>query len=178
MTLIAHKLSTVVVVVAAFVFLMPVALAQSIDAGCSLTQIAGTSRHILSCQKGLSITVEAGARFTLVDLDKDGKTDSVRLRGKALLLDGPSGKAGTRFQVITPQAIAAVRGTKWAVDVQKNKTSVFVIRGRVSVRESTAKTSVFLGPGEGVDVEMSTTSLAVKRWPAARVSALLARFGQ
>jgi ferric-dicitrate binding protein FerR (iron transport regulator) len=178
MILISHKLSTLTVAVITVMFSIPMALAQSSSNGCSLTQIAGTSRHILSCQKGLAITIEAGARFTSVDLDKDGTADAVRLRGKALLLDGPSGKAGTRFQVITPQAIAAVRGTKWAVDVQKNKTSVFVARGRVSVRGSAAEAAVVLGPGEGVDVETGTTSLVVKRWPAARVSALLARFGQ
>jgi ferric-dicitrate binding protein FerR (iron transport regulator) len=178
MILISHKLSTVTVAVITVMFSIPMALAQSSSNGCSLTQIAGTSRHILSCQKGLSITLETGARFTVVDLDKDGTADAIRLRGKAVLLDGPTGKTGTKFQVITPQAIAAVRGTKWAVDVQKNRTSVFVVRGRVSVRGPAAKTAVLLGPGEGVDVETSTTSLVVKRWPAARVSALLARFGQ
>jgi ferric-dicitrate binding protein FerR (iron transport regulator) len=168
----------VVVALIALIFSMPVAWAQSNVTGCSLNQIAGTSRQILRCQKGLTITVETGARFTLVDRDKDGNADQARLRRKALLLEAPKGKAETGFQVVTPQAIAAVRGTKWAVDVQKNKTSVFVVRGRVAVRSPAAKTSVFLGPGEGVDVEKGAGSLTVKRWPAKRVSALLARFGQ
>ncbi len=178
MNLIANKLPTVAIAVFACMLSVPVASAQSSNTGCSLNQVAGTSRQILRCQKDLTITIETGARFTLVDRDKDGNADSARLRRKALLIDGPAGKAGTRFQVVTPQAIAAVRGTKWAVDVQKNRTSVLVIRGRVAVRRPAAKTSVFLGPGQGVDVDEGASTLIVKRWPAARVSALLARFGQ
>jgi ferric-dicitrate binding protein FerR (iron transport regulator) len=178
MILIANNLPTVAVAVFACMFWVPVAAAQSSNTGCSLDRIAGTSRQILRCQQGLTITVETGARYGLLDRDRDGNADSARLRRKALLLEAPKGKAKTGFQVVTPQAIAAVRGTKWAVDVQKNRTSVFVVRGRVAVRRPAAKTSVFLGPGEGVDVEEGAGSLTVRRWPAARVSALLARFGQ
>jgi hypothetical protein len=36
---------------------------------------------------------------------------------------------------------------------------------------------VVLGPGEGVDVEPSG-ELIVKRWPSARVTALMTRLGQ
>jgi ferric-dicitrate binding protein FerR (iron transport regulator) len=178
MILMAHKLPTVMMAFIAFIFLVSAASAQSRSTGCSLNQVAGTSRQILRCQKGLTITVEAGARFTLVDRDKDGNVDRARLRRKALLLEAPRGKAGTGFQVVTPQAIAAVRGTIWAVDAKNNRTSVFVVRGRVAVRRPAAKTSVFLGPGEGVDVDEGVGSLTVERWPASRVSALLARFGR
>jgi ferric-dicitrate binding protein FerR (iron transport regulator) len=96
-----------------------------------------------------------------------------------LLIDGPVAKVKARFQVITPQAIAAVRGTKWAVDVQQGKSSVFVVNGRVAVRRANANTGgVVLGPGEGVDVEEGSAPLTVRRWPAERVSALMARLGQ
>ena len=82
------------------------------------------------------------------------------------------------FQVTTPQAIAAVRGTQWAVDVAGAKTSVFVVSGRVAVRRSASRTGVELGPGEGVDVEAGTGPLTVRRWPIARANALMARFGR
>jgi ferric-dicitrate binding protein FerR (iron transport regulator) len=75
---------------------------------------------------------------------------------------------------MTPQAIAAVRGTKWAVDAAEGKTSVFVVNGQVSVARRVGSNRVVLGPGEGVDVE-ATGDLTVKRWPPARVAALLAR---
>ena len=38
------------------------------------------------------------------------------------------------FEVITPQAIAAVRGTTWAVDVAAGKTSVFVEKGGLTCK--------------------------------------------
>lgn len=154
------------------------ALAQSNDFGCALERVGGTSRTILRCRDGLTITPEAGARYVLVDRDGDGSADAVRLQRKALLVDAPKGRSGSGFQVITPQAIAAVRGTRWAVDTASGKTSVFVVSGRVSVRRPSASAAVVLGPGEGVDVEPGTAPLTVRRWPAARAAALLARLGQ
>ena len=174
----AHEFPAVLAVFIVFLFSVSVVSAQSVGSDCSLKQVAGTSRQILHCQKGLTITVEPGARFTLMDRNKDGKADQVRVLRKALLLEAPKSKAGTGFQVVTPQAIAAVRGTVWVVDVQTNRTVVFVVRGRVAVRRPAAKTSVFLGPGEGVEVDERADSLTAKRWPAARVSALLSRFGR
>ncbi|PZV40053.1 FecR domain-containing protein [Mesorhizobium kowhaii] len=158
------------------VFWVDAALAQG--AGCALAPVAGTSRQIVRCQEGLTIIVEGGARFTLVDRDRNGKVDAVRLRRKALLLDAPAGSVPGGFAVVTPQAIAAARGTKWAVDVGQGKTSVFVLRGHVAVNRPASSAGVVLAPGDGVDVEAGTGPLTVKRWPAKRVSALLARFGQ
>jgi hypothetical protein len=103
--------------------------------------------------------------------------DTVELSSKALLIEVLKKSGGNKFQVITPQAIAGVRGTKWAVDAAEKKTSVFVVDGRVAVGRRTGNHSVTLGSGEGVDVEESG-ALTVKRWPPARVSALLARLGQ
>ena len=100
------------------------------------------------------------------------------MSSKALLLDVERKSSGRKFQVNTPQAIAAVRGTRWAVDVAEGKTSVFVVHGRVNVgRRNGADRQVVLGAGEGVDVEPSAP-LVVKRWAPARVSALMARLGQ
>jgi hypothetical protein len=152
--------------------------AQSPKSGCALQPVGGTSRQLLRCQGGLTIVAESGARYTLVDRNRDGRADAARLQSKALLLDFPAGSSGAGFQVSTPQAIAAVRGTKWAVDVAAGKTSVFVVRGAVAVQRPTGSAGVMLNPGEGVDVEEGTGALTVKRWPRARVSALMARFGQ
>ncbi|CAH2398927.1 FecR protein [Mesorhizobium ventifaucium] len=162
----------------ACVFWVDTASAQSNNAGCTFELVAGTSRQILRCREGLTIIAEDGARFALVDRDRNGSVDAVRLRRKALLLDAPAGRVRGGFAVVTPQAIAAVRGTKWAVDVARGKTSVFVVKGRVAVQRPASNAGVVLGPGEGVDVEAGTGTLTVKRWPAARVSALMARFGQ
>lgn len=157
----------------------PAAMAQSRNGGCMLQQEAGSARRILHCDKGVTIIAERGARFDLVDRDGNGKTDAIRLRRKAVLVEVPRAAARTGgFEVITPQAIASVRGTKWAVDVGRRRTSVLVVEGRVAVRRLAASAGVTLGPGEGVDVDPGTNPLTVRRWPAARASALLARLGQ
>jgi ferric-dicitrate binding protein FerR (iron transport regulator) len=152
------------------------ASAQSLPTGCAAQQTP-TGNQSLRCRTGLAIVAENGATFTLHQ-DTSGEVDAVDLQNKALLLEAPKQRGKARFQVTTPQAIAAVRGTKWAVDAQNMKTSVLVLIGRVAVRRRSGSGRVFLGPGEGVDVEDGTDPLVVKRWPQARVDALLARLAQ
>ena len=156
----------------------PSALAQATSGGCSLQYVELPPREVIRCENGITIIAERSARFTLLDRNRNGSADAANLVGKALLFDVPSASRSDGFEVITPQAIAAVRGTKWAVDVQANQTSVFVVRGRVAVQRPRAGGAVVLGAGQGVDVTPGSGPLTVKRWPAARVSALLARFGQ
>jgi ferric-dicitrate binding protein FerR (iron transport regulator) len=150
------------------------AAAQSATMGCS-SESSTTTTQTIHCTAGLTIVVENGARYALHDRDGNGRVDSVELSSRALLLEVPKGR--NEFKVVTPQAIAAVRGTKWAVDAAENQTSVFVVRGRVAVGRRTGGNGVTLGPGEGVDVE-TAGPLTVKQWPPARVAALMARLGR
>jgi hypothetical protein len=143
--------------------------------GCSSEQ-GKNATQTLRCRDGLIIVAEDGARFTLQS--HRGNVDGVNLQSKAMLIDAPRQKGKSRFQVITPQAIAAVRGTKWAVDAQASRTSVLVLNGQVAVRRPSGGAQVVLGPGEGVDVEPGAGALEVKRWGQPRVDALLARLGQ
>ena len=152
------------------------AAAQPAKPGCVSAQTAqGT--QTLRCETSITIVSENGAKFELRDRNRDGQIDSVELSNKALLLEVPKKPGRARFEVVTPQAIAAVRGTQWAVDAEGGKTSVFVVDGRVNVARAGGRGRVDLGPGDGVDVEASG-ELVVKRWPPARVAALMARLGQ
>jgi ferric-dicitrate binding protein FerR (iron transport regulator) len=153
-------------------------LASAQSAGCAFERIAGTSRQIMRCADGVTVTAEGGARFKLVDQNGDGRPDAVSLRSKAVLVDVDSATRSGGFQVVTPQAIAAVRGTRWAVDVKNGTTSVFVVRGRVTVGRPSSRPTVVLSRGEGVDVTSGSGELTVRRWPEARAAALLARLGQ
>ena len=153
------------------------ASAQPATMGCSSEQPANAAQT-LHCRGGLTIVVENGATYTLQSHSGNGNVDSVDLQSKALLVDAPKQRGKDRFEVTTPQAIAAVRGTKWAVDSQETRTSVLVLRGQVAVRRRTADGQVLLGPGQGVDVDPGNGPLVVKRWPQPRVDALLARLGQ
>jgi ferric-dicitrate binding protein FerR (iron transport regulator) len=157
----------------------PAHQAEAQGIGCVVQTAAAPQRQILRCQDGLTIEAEAGADFNLVDQNRDARPDAVNLQSRAIFIDSPARSGRQRFRINTPQAIAAVRGTQWAVDVSAGKTAVFVVTGRVSVQRVRGNTaSVSLGPGEGVDVEPGTAPLIVRRWPATRANALLARFGR
>lgn len=167
---------TIAVVVAGWVIVAP-ASAQQAALTCPTTPTANGTQT-LRCAGGVTIIAESGAKFTLLDRDSNGRVDGVDLQSKAVFVEAPKQKTGRTFEVMTPQAIAAVRGTKWAVDAEASKTSVFVDTGRVAVRRPAAPGQVVLGPGEGVDVDASATPLEVRRWPQPRVAALMARLGR
>jgi hypothetical protein len=136
------------------------ALAQQPGLGFGCTaQGSAAGTQTLRCGGGLTIIAENGAMFTLQDRDRDGHVDGIDLQSKAVFVDAPKKKSGKQFEVMTPQAIAAVRGTKWAVDAEATRTSVFVDTGRVAVRRRTAPGQVVLGP-----VKASMSMPARHRW--------------
>jgi hypothetical protein len=153
------------------------ASAQPATMGCSSEQLPNAVQT-LRCRGGVTIVAEYGAVYKLQSHNRNGDVDSVDLQSKALLVDVPKQRGKSHFEVTTPQAIAAVRGTKWAVDSQETRTSVLVLRGQVAVRRPAGPGRVVLGPGQGVDVDPGSAPLIVKRWPQPRVDALLARLGQ
>jgi hypothetical protein len=157
---------------------VPQAARAQAAGGCTLQPVSGMALQTLRCDRGVSVTAERGARFQLIDRNGDGRVDGAKLDSKAILLDVDSARVEGGFQVATPQAIAAVRGTRWAVDTGSGKTSVLVLRGSVSVRRPAGQAAVTLGPGQGVDVESGSAPLVVKVWGAPRVAALMARLGQ
>jgi ferric-dicitrate binding protein FerR (iron transport regulator) len=146
---------------------------------CTLTPVPGPPpREVLRCADGLTVEAEAGSATRLRDRNGDRRIDAIDLTGKALLIEAPA-RPGQRFQILTPHAIASVRGTTYAVDVSAERTSVFVVRGAVAVAAVRRPgRPVILRAGEGVDVEGPSAPLEVKRWGAPRVAALLARFGR
>jgi hypothetical protein len=120
-----------------------------------------------------------------------GRVAGIELDSGALLIEFHF-KRRREFQILTPQAIASVRGTKWAMEVKPGQTSTLVLRGQVTVARKDAAEEVVVGPGQGVDVSnadagktvrsMSGSAkpapIGVKKWAPDRVKALLARFGQ
>ena len=145
---------------------------------CAATAYTDPPRQVLHCADGLTITAEQGSAYRLVDRDRDGKPEAAELSSRALLVESTPGKRGGRFQILTPHATAAVRGTVWAVDVSAARTSVFVRRGIVAVARPGSPETVALRAGEGIDVDATGGPLEVKRWSTERATHLLARFGR
>jgi ferric-dicitrate binding protein FerR (iron transport regulator) len=156
----------------ALVALVPLVPAQAQSpAGCKVEALSDP-RQVLRCGSGLNIEAERDAKYRVVDKNK------VEVSAGAVLIDVPPGRRGG-FQVLTPHAIASVRGTRYVVDVkvEKEETDVFVARGNVGVRNRSTSESTTLGPGEGSDV-VPGKPLDAHVWAAERVQKLMARFGR
>ncbi|MEM8852147.1 MAG: FecR family protein [Pseudomonadota bacterium] len=152
------------------------ALSQSLP-GCESQTLSDPERTIYVCGDGLVIEAAAGATLGFVG---DSPAQGVRVDNGAVMVDAPKSEAG--FAIQTPHAIAAVRGTVYAVEVAREETAVFVLEGSVGVSETAGGEGVTLNAGEGVDVPAQGpamgTALEVKTWGPDRVSALMAHFGR
>jgi hypothetical protein len=136
------------------------------------------SEQVLRCGEELTITPAPGTAYHPVDAAPGHLPSSVRLDSGALFVKfHPAARPGN-FQILTPQAIASVRGTIWAVEAKAGRTSVLVLTGVVSVTSANAAATAVVREGQGVDVDSQGGPLQVKRWSSARKKALLARFGR
>jgi hypothetical protein len=133
---------------------------------------------ILRCGDALEVRSAHQTEYHPVDQAGNAPPNAIQLDSGALMIEFHPGKGRRHFQILTPNAIAAVRGTKWVVEVAPARTSTFVIAGRVAVSRSRGQQTVLLRPGEGADVTPQSGPIVVKRWAASRVKTLLARFGE
>jgi ferric-dicitrate binding protein FerR (iron transport regulator) len=157
-----------------FILFAPAARAD-LPENCVLTELDAPPRFALRCAGTLVIEMEAATRMGFVN-GSEGVPSRLTIEDGTVLIEIVPGSPAP--QVRTPNAIAAVRGTTYAVDVDSDGTAIFVLDGMVSVgRRSGLGNSVQLGPGEGIDIAEGTP-LEVKTWGAARADALLARFGR
>jgi ferric-dicitrate binding protein FerR (iron transport regulator) len=156
--------------------LLPVtpANAQSLGA-CRIEVAANPTRKVLLCGNGLTIEVEEDTRFR-VRGRLAAVPEGVSVSHGAVLIDLKPERR-VRFHVLTPHALAAVRGTMYAVDVKQVETAVFVARGRVAVTDRGSRSTITLEQGQGVEVAPGKP-LEVKTWSAERVSQMMRRFGR
>jgi FecR protein len=145
------------------------------------------SEKILKCGDDLTIRSAADTRYQLIDQQgqalpsgtaPESAPNGARLESGALMIEFKPTAGRRNFQILTPRAIAAVRGTTWAVEVEPDRTSTLVISGFVEVMRPNAKSGTRLRAGQGADVTAAAGPIVAKRWAAPRVRTLLARFGQ
>lgn len=157
------------------VIVLPRVTAAQTLAGCTATDLTDPPRIAYQCPGGLVIEAEAAAALGIVTAAPDGRPTDIEVSSDAVLIEVEPGTGP--FQIRTPHAIAAVRGTEYAVDVEDGKTAVFVAEGEVAVSRPDGSDTVVLGPGFGVDVTAGEP-LVVREWGAQRVTNLLNRFGR
>ncbi len=136
------------------------------------------SEKILQCGASLTVRPAQGARYQPLYKKGDPLPVGIRLTEGALLIEFHPASAQEKFQILTPLAIAAVRGTKWAMDVTRAQTSTLVLAGAVAVTNRRLNEYVVLTQGQGVDITPADTTIVQKQWGEARVRALLSRFGE
>ncbi len=136
------------------------------------------SEKMLRCGENLTVRAASGARYQPLYKKGDPLPVGIRLNEGALLIEFHPARPKEKFQILTPLAIAAVRGTKWAMDVTKAQTSTLVLNGAVAVTNRRLNKFVVLTEGQGVDITPTDTSVVQKTWGEARVRALLSRFGE
>lgn len=154
----------------------PSALAQA-DL-CVLTPDSySPNDRILHCGAALTVRPAPGTSYHPLDVGSDRLPSAVQLDSGALLIEFNRTRTRRNFQILTPLAIASVRGTRWAVETKPGQSSVLVLKGAVQVARANGAAAVVLRPGQGVDVTDAAGPLQVKRWAPQRVRALLARFG-
>ncbi len=155
--------------------MMPLSALAQQASGCSRSELSDPPRVVYQCANGLILEAEAAAMLHIDTTGAQARPESVELTKDGLLIEVEPGSGP--FQILTPHAIAAVRGTIYIVDVTDNMTSVFVVRGVVAVSRSSGAEEVDLPAGFGVEVT-AQEPLVAKRWPDEKASRLLARFGR
>jgi hypothetical protein len=133
--------------------------------------------RILRCNATLTVRPAPGTVYRPLDAGPKDPPGKVQLDSGALLIEFHSAGKRRDFQILTPQAIASVRGTTWAVEAKPGQSSVLVLSGVVQVTRANGAAAVLLRRGQGVNVPDAGGPLQVKRWATERVRALLARFG-
>jgi hypothetical protein len=136
------------------------------------------SEKILQCGQELTVRPAHGTSYRPIYKTGEQLPAAIRLDNGALLIEFHSDGQQIEFQILTPLAIAAVRGTKWAMEVSPKRTSTLVLEGVVAVTSRRLNEYVVLTEGQGADISEGDTSLTQKQWGEARIRALLSRFGE
>jgi ferric-dicitrate binding protein FerR (iron transport regulator) len=136
------------------------------------------SEKILQCGQQLTVRPAHGTSYRPLFKSGQQLPAAIRLNSGALLIEYHPETPQPEFQILTPLAIAAVRGTKWAMEVIPKRTSTLVLEGAVAVTSRRLNEYVVLTQGQGVDISEGDTTMTPKQWGEARVRALLSRFGE
>jgi hypothetical protein len=170
---------TVVIGAALFVAAIAGPLPAQAAGACALVSNGRLpAGKILQCGQTLTVRPAPGTIYQPLYKKGDPLPIAIRLNDGALLIEDHPASSKEKFQILTPLAIAAVRGTKWAMDVTKAQTSTLVVTGTVAVTNRRLNQFVVLTEGQGVDITPTDTSVVARTWGDERVRALLSRFGE
>ena len=129
----------------------PLSPGASLSAGTRL-EVAANSSATLRFADGSVLRVQPGTRLTLdtVSVYAGGGMADTRLRlqqGRVEVGANPRRAPGSRLQVITPSAVAAVRGTRFRVGADATATQQETLTGEVALDAAGRSVAVLAGQG-------------------------------
>ena len=88
------------------------------------------SEKILQCGQQLAVRPAHGTSYRPLYKAGQQLPSAIRLDSGALLIEFHPDSPQIEFQILTPLAIAAVRGTKWAMEVRPSKPPLLCSKAR------------------------------------------------
>jgi len=129
---------------AALILLWVTGLSSAQENKCELIPYErNPPEKMLKCGDDLLVRSTKGAKYRRLG-EGQGLPSGVRLDSGAVMIEFTPSSERRDFQILTPHAIAAVRGTKWIVDVDAKQTSTLVLSGGVSVSRRVGGPSAIL----------------------------------
>ncbi|MDY0873128.1 FecR family protein [Dongia rigui] len=150
-------------------------LGAALETGDRLATDA-TGRVRLQLIDGSVINLGSLANFEIAEVESGGpgteRQVGLELLTGALRAFAAPATPSSRFEIRTPRAITAVRGTEWGVIAMPAQSDVLVMSGRVGVRKNEISGRSAISLTRTLGVTVTDTGLgAITRWPKAQVEA-------
>lgn len=156
----------------------PAVLGAALEPGDQLTTDA-TGRVRLQLIDGSVINLGSQSTFSIDDVVSGGPGTDRRveldLLSGALRAFATPATPNSRFEIRTPKAITAVRGTEWGILSDDIKSDILILSGRVGVRKNEISGASAISLTRSLGVTVSDAGLGqITRWTESQVAALLA----
>jgi hypothetical protein len=156
----------------------PLVLGAALEPGDRVTTDAD-ARLRLQLIDGSVINLGSQSTFAIDDVVSGGpgteRQVGLDLFGGALRAFAAPATPNSRFEIRTPKAITAVRGTEWGILSDEAKSDVLILSGRVGVRKNEVSgiSAISITGGRGVTVSDAGLGQITRSTPD-QVAALLA----
>lgn len=156
----------------------PLILGAALETGDRLVTDAN-GRVRLQLIDGSVINLGSLVQFEIAEVESNGpgteREVGLDLLSGALRAFAAPATPSSRFEIRTPRAITAVRGTEWGVIAAPTQSDVLVMSGRVGVRKNEISGRSAISLTRTLGVTVTDTGLgAITRWPQAQVDGWLA----
>jgi len=156
----------------------PIVLGAALEPGDKVATDA-TGRLRLQLIDGSVINLGSQSELSIDDVASNGVgTDrevELDLWSGALRAFAAPATPQSRFEIRTPRAITAVRGTEWAIRASDVESDVLVMSGRVGVRKNEVSGKSAISITRTLGVTVTNAGLGqITRWPKVEVDAMMA----